>query len=262
MARFQTRCLKIFVLFIVFCACDAAADENIIKKNAFELYTEANLLYENLADIQQKNNKDKYEKYEVLEAKLMEAINLVPNDTGDLKWSFAEQRLVPGKGRYIEYETVSIPFNEKYYPNRLLSKIRNEASPEAWAVINFLSDKKKDGSVISVKIKNSGVTSLEKIGLNTNISYFHGSDKQIEILKPGQSEILKLNPAYPGGCLKELSLSFSEKFHYSPCPMNIKANKFAKLISKNISKQKRKQNNGNSKETFSDQHNEFYQLLK
>lgn len=189
-----------------------AKTSNIEKKNAWEIYQRARNSYEEMKD----GHAEK-QRYLRVEKQLIEAIQLFPRDTDELHYEVIEQRLMPGTGRWVEYEDVRIPYNRKYFPNRLLSKIRRLFPPRPWAVVHIVETEERGKDVI-VKILNRGSTRMKNIQAVIKNDFQRSSElKTISFLAPGESRQLKWRVRDMGNC----RIRFKEKFNYAPCDIGI-----------------------------------------
>lgn len=180
------------------------------KNKAWEIYEKARKTFSDAEDL--RKNKSLCAD---LEEHLLEAISIVPGDTEALRYKLVERRLVPGKGRWVEYEDIDVPYTKKYYPNRLLSKVRKKNPPAPWAVVNII-DNNAGGQSILVEILNRGETGMDNVeALIKNDFWRYSKTKTISSLEPGQRKQLKWDVSRVGN----LRVRFAEKFNYIPVKM-------------------------------------------
>ncbi|MGM0452463.1 MAG: hypothetical protein ACQERN_04810 [Thermodesulfobacteriota bacterium] len=208
-------CITIGVLFFLCFTSGTAYGGNAEKRKAYQLYDNAREAYMKTDD----GNADKKTCLEI-EQELIEAIEIVPDDTQRLHYEVVEQRLIPGTGRWVEYEDVRISYDKKYFPNRLLSRIRQRFPPRPMAVINIVDAAYGKQSVV-VEIFNRGKTRMENLRVGIRNDSWRSDSKTISVIKPGERRQLKWTVSEIGIC----SIRFKEKFNYAPRDLSLGGNR-------------------------------------
>lgn len=203
------RRLTITVLILMFFGLSAAmADSsNKEKKHAYKLYKSAKERYAKV-----KSKKDRMHLCLEIANQLQKAIKLVQKDTPRLHYEFIEQRLIPGTGRWVEYEDVRISYDKSYFPNRLLSKIRKQYPPQPLAVVNIIAANSGDNTV-EVELFNQGRTRMDKIKVGIKADSLRSHLETIAMIEPGDSQKLRWRVPKFGTC----KVRFTEHFSYAPC---------------------------------------------
>lgn len=184
----------------------AGADDKE-KQKAWEIYKEAKQSFVE-AENPEKNKKLCLD----IEEKLLEAISIIPRDTKRLRYKMVEQRLVPGRGRWVEYEDVEVSYEKEYYPNQLLSVVRQKDPPRPWAVVNILENDKGKNNLL-VAVKNKGSTRMDNIRVEIKTKFWrYPRTKTIPALEPGGSRQL----TWEASRMRGLNIEFKEKFNYVP----------------------------------------------
>lgn len=205
--KFISFFLPVFLLFSINPGLVVAGAEDEEKQKAWEIYKEAKQAFTD-----QENAWDDKKFCLDIEEKLLEAISIISEDTEHLRYTIVEKRLVPGKGRWVEYEDVEIPYDKKYFPNRLLSKIREKYPPRPWAVVNIIEDDKGKKN-IQVTLENRGATRMDDIRVVIKADFWrYLQAKKISSVKPGENRRLKWEASDARG----LNVEFEEKFNYVP----------------------------------------------
>lgn len=218
--KFRNKLKFILLILIIFFLLNAEGvlADNDHNKKAYELYKKAKETYSDIGSGENKDN-DKVSEAEEL---LMQAIIIVANDNGDLSFSHYEKRLIPGRGRWAEYQQVKIEQNVDYFPNRLLSEIRKNFPPQPIAILNFY--KKINSILVELTLINDGATSMQDVIFLISNSEFIKESNSIPRIKPGSKKTVKWEISKEAA--ENLSINFKEKFNYCPNGFHVDCEKF------------------------------------
>lgn len=189
-------------------AKDLPVNEDMAK--AFEYFKEGKALFEKSA----KSKDDRLlKKSEML---LLKARSIVNEDTESLKFIVVETRLMPGSGRWPEYQDVSIDYDEPYFPNRLIAEVRSHIPPAPVMMFEFVKINERVYPLI--KVENKGQSALENF-----VVEFHAANEKPRVLKvqkidAGEIQTHRLGE-FRGSGENKWKILFREKYGFIPCPM-------------------------------------------
>jgi len=183
-------------------------------KNRFTRNTKAWRLYN---EVLTSFNKVKYKSERLLcktEIKLLQAMDIVSNDHEEL---MVVVKKLSNEGRNPEFVDVLEP--QKYYPNRLLLKIRRLIPPKPSAKASMLFDGKN--SILEVTIANFGKSMMENNTISvSSIPWIPIPSKSIEKIKPHEHKSVKwiIQEKVTNHTIK---IEFLEKYGFNVYPLEI-----------------------------------------
>ncbi|WP_419658179.1 uncharacterized protein Dvar_71280 [Desulfosarcina variabilis str. Montpellier] len=213
-----------FMFYILYFSLFISVESSIaegIEKKAWKLYEEGKKIYESSVD---KKESDMFKAEKIF----MKARQIVPNDNERLSWSEIESKIIPGKGRWPEFEDVRVNYIKQYHPNRYIKKIRGHFPPSPYFLM-VINPSKGEGFL---KISNIGKTRMENVKvLEQNFAVGTKELMSIDEILPGKS--MKNKFIFPEKIIKTGStIKISEKYNYNPCKINflfMKIEKFQAL---------------------------------
>jgi len=200
-------------IFISFATTAVAFDENNYNNESRLMACD---LLQEAKDMFDANPSAK--KLSEIEGKLFEALSKVPESVDRLNFVRRESRLIHGAGRWAKYTKVNVDRHCKYDPHKLMNKVRMQIPPEPWVKASLKTSYNK--SMLTVRIKNRGKTSLENIEATITSSELPSArPKLIEHIKPGEDGVLqwstKMNIANT-----PFKIIFKEQYGFNPCALH------------------------------------------